>query len=418
MKFRIVLCLILTLLASTLVAGNFISFTNNPKLSISSDSGGSSSSGYIWQKLYSGPNWKIATTSSPVNYSGIGNWLNEIYDSEMPTIGMSQIGCSTHNAYGGSVLLPNGRILAVPSSIDQFAYWEPVSYTSITSFGPSFSGNQKFRGALLATPNLAVAIPYQYARPIIYNIASNTFINGPTHNMGAEAYWGGTVMPDGRCLFSPYKADYIGIFDPVANTFTQGPAHGCATEPAYTGACPTGSNTVVLAPYNSECFGLYDYSTNTYVKGASVKPGVNTISGGELCIDGRIVYAPFNGCVFWFWPDGMASGTTVYGLTPGLEYSAWFSGSVPLPNGDVFFAPYNDPCPYIFNYRSTASGTMYPVGYNNDDEITHSATIATTGLVMCTSNSNWPWNGAHMLIYTPFTGLDIDWVTSPFVNRP
>jgi hypothetical protein len=88
-----------------------------------------------------------------------------------------------------------------------------------------------------------------------------TYIDGPLHGQGDDAFAGATLMPNGKVMLVPCKSLNIGIYDPVANTYTNGPAHGKVGAAFYTSTLmPNGK--VMLTPYDSPNIGIYDPKLN------------------------------------------------------------------------------------------------------------------------------------------------------------
>ena len=94
-----------------------------------------------------------------------------------------------------------------------------------------------------------------------YSVGVATYTDGPEHGKGAGAFFGSTLLPNGKVMLPPFKSPNIGIYDPVANTYTNGPAHGKGNY-AFRGSTLMPNGKVVLTPYKSPNIGIYDPKLN------------------------------------------------------------------------------------------------------------------------------------------------------------
>ena len=88
-----------------------------------------------------------------------------------------------------------------------------------------------------------------------------TYTDGPTHGQGAGAFFGSTLMPNGKVLLTPYNSANIGLYDPSDNSYTNGPAHGKGADAFYSSTLmPNGK--VMLTPRDSTTISIYDPKLN------------------------------------------------------------------------------------------------------------------------------------------------------------
>ena len=209
--------------------------------------------------------------------------------------------------YCGGVLLPDGRVLAVPS------YIPPQS---------------------VSEDNVGIGI---------YDPKTNEFHENFGHTSKTRTshlynqYSGGVLMPDGRVLFVPNASSAIGLYDPRTNTFADGPT---LSYTGYVGGvlCPDGR--VVLVPDTASYIYMFDPVTNT----ATAAISATGYRGGVLLRDGRVAMVPSTSRgVLMFNPDRYSSTTPVSGCptedTTKCSVGAYF-GAVVLPNGTVVLAPH------------------------------------------------------------------------------
>ena len=81
------------------------------------------------------------------------------------------------------------------------------------------------------------------------------YFSGPTHGEGETAFFGATLAPDGRVIFSPRDSSNVGIFDPSDDSYTSGPTHG-EGEGAFQGATLAPGGRVIFVPFDSSNVGI------------------------------------------------------------------------------------------------------------------------------------------------------------------
>jgi hypothetical protein len=115
-----------------------------------------------------------------------------------------------------------------------------------------------FIGSTLMPNGKVMLVPNKSDYIGIYDPASSTYTNGPTHGQGANAFIGSTLMPNGKVMLVPNKSDYIGIYDPASSTYTNGPAHGQGDD-AFYGSTLLPNGKVMLVPFGLLYkIGIYD----------------------------------------------------------------------------------------------------------------------------------------------------------------
>jgi len=219
--------------------------------------------------------------------------------------------------YAGGVLLPDGRVVFVPRDSKVLGIYNPSSntFTETTYTGTTLDGSNtnttKYAGGVLLPDGRVVFVPSSSNKLGIYAPSSDTFtettytgttLNGS--NTNTVKYFGGVLLPDGRVVFVPQNSNKLGIYAPSSDTFT---------ETTYTGTTLDGSNTDtykyaggVLIPDGRVVFvtqaynksGIYNPTADTYTETTytSTKLDGTTTGdkyhGGVLLPDGRVVFVP------------------------------------------------------------------------------------------------------------------------------
>ncbi len=89
-----------------------------------------------------------------------------------------------------------------------------------------------------------------------YSVGVATYTDGPAHGKGTGAFFGSTLLPNGKVLLVPFSVNRnIGIYDPIENTYTNGPAHGKGNS-AFIGSTLMPNGKVMLTPNSSANIGI------------------------------------------------------------------------------------------------------------------------------------------------------------------
>jgi hypothetical protein len=252
--------------------------------------------------------------------------------------------------YSDGVLLPDGRVVLVPSNAMTIGCFNPATnaysvvvdtsrYAHVAHTGVYIG--RIYSGGVLLRDGRVVFVPHNSIVVGIFDPTTNTYNTIPGAPGGA-AYSDGVLLRDGRVLFVPYCATTIGIFDPVTNAYSTVPGvqvHG--TSGAYKSGVLLNDGRVVFVPWNAMKAGIFNPATNEYREVAQRSPtGFMHYSAeyanGVLLPDGRVLFVPRD-----TWNIGIFDPVTNrYGViqgTPGKYLM--FSGGVLLPDGRVVFVP-------------------------------------------------------------------------------
>jgi hypothetical protein len=189
-------------------------------------------------------------------------------------------------------------VVLVPSNNDAIGLYDPVinNFTAGPSvpLGSGRTGDHgsRYFGGVLLPDGRVVLVPSNAAAIGLYDPDTSTFTAGPnvpTDSSGyhESMYCGGVLLPDGRVVLVPNNAAALGLYDPVNNTFTIGPS-----VLGYAGGVLLSDGRVVLVPKNAAAIGLYDPATSNFTTGPNGRTPCGTSSnylGGVLLPDGRVV---------------------------------------------------------------------------------------------------------------------------------
>jgi len=176
--------------------------------------------------------------------------------------------------YAGGVLLPDGRVVFVPSSSNKLGIYAPSSdtFTETTYTGTTLNGSNtntvKYFGGVLLPDGRVVFVPQNSNKLGIYAPSSDTFTEttytGTTldgSNTDTYKYAGGVLIPDGRVVFVTQAYNKSGIYNPTADTYTETTytstkLDGTTTGDKYHGGVLLPDGRVVFVPSGSNKLGI------------------------------------------------------------------------------------------------------------------------------------------------------------------
>ncbi len=273
------------------------------------------------------------------------------------TIGLFNPSTNTYSTiaagglYSGGVLLPDGRVVFVPAGATTIGMFNPTTNTYTTPVS-GLPGGGAYQSGVLLPDGRVLFVPHNATTIGFFNPTTNTY-STLAGAPGSAAYLGGVLLPDGRVVFVPCNSGNIGIFNSVTNTFST--ISVPTPSVAYQGGVLLPDGRVLFVPRQSSSIGLFNPSTNTYSTiPMSPAPGTDGYIGGMLLPDGRVLFVPYNATTF-----GLFNPTTnTYSTISGAPGSSAYSGGVLLPDGRVVFVPYSATTVGLFHQPIPASREM------------------------------------------------------------
>ena len=111
------------------------------------------------------------------------------------------------------------------------------------------------------TPNgNVVCVPYTNGNVVVLNPATGVFSN-ITATGGANGFAGGTLLPNGQVALTPFTNSNVGLFNPTTLTFANITPQGVSTSNAYFGASLTTDGRVVFCPNQAQYVGVLNTVT-------------------------------------------------------------------------------------------------------------------------------------------------------------
>ena len=122
------------------------------------------------------------------------------------------------------MLLPDGRVVFVPSKTANIGLYDPVinKFTPGPSAGDAGSSDFKYTGGVLLSDGRVVFVPWSTSNMAprttanigLYEPATNKFTSGPSAGSGG-LYQGGVLLLDGRVVFVPTNSHVLGLYEPA-----------------------------------------------------------------------------------------------------------------------------------------------------------------------------------------------------------
>jgi hypothetical protein len=197
------------------------------------------------------------------------------------------------DAFYGGTLLPDGRVFFNPAyQSTTIGLFNPAdnSYSTVTISVTLSGGTSAYMGCVLIPDGRVVMVPSSATSIGIFTPTTNTFSTVSNITMsGGNAYAGGVLLPDGRVFFVAHQATTFAIFDP--NTYTLITIPGSSVSGAYSGGVLLPDGRVLCIPAAATSFAIVNPNTLEVTFGSGV-PGTWAHIGGVLIPDGRIICAP------------------------------------------------------------------------------------------------------------------------------
>jgi hypothetical protein len=194
--------------------------------------------------------------------------------------------------FGGCYTSVN-TIVAIPSD-----YARPVvidtSANTTTAFGTSDSGEEKYRGGVYVGDGQVVAIPFNSTQPMLIDVNERTTLKFGTADSVAEKYHGGVYLGDKKVLAIPFNSTQPAIIDAAARTITKFGATD-NTSAKYGGGVYIGNGKVIAMICNETRFAMIDTVSRTVTPfGANFSSAWYYHYSGIYTGNGKIVCPPFD----------------------------------------------------------------------------------------------------------------------------
>jgi hypothetical protein len=219
---------------------NRVGILNPVNYSFSTVSTSTSINNMHWGAVYE-PTGNVIMTPTTTSNVGIFNTSTNTY---------SRVSFATDGSfpiYVGSVLLPDGRVLFVPNSTSNIGVYTPstATYSNVT-----VTVNGKYAGGVLLSNGNVFMVPNtQSSNACIYNPTLNTLsnvagLNGVVIGGGGQAS-GAVAIPDGRVVIFPARDNSGGsivIYNSKTGAYSAVPGTASVT---YANASAMGGGTLV-----------------------------------------------------------------------------------------------------------------------------------------------------------------------------
>lgn len=163
-------------------------------------------------------------------------------------------------AFSGGAKTPAGIIVCVPEAVGWVGLYNPLTNVYVLGpyVNPPTTNSPYAEGVLTQDGTKVIFVPYNSPYVGIYDIASNTFSNGPAHGKGLDmgAFEGGALSPDGNIVFFSSKSTTLGIYNPYTNVYSDGPAVTGGLPYGFSRGGWDGASAMVLSPFNNERIGV------------------------------------------------------------------------------------------------------------------------------------------------------------------
>ena len=261
---------------------------------------------------------------------------------------------STGNLFSGAALANNGKVV-----------FAPYTANAVGMFDPSAPPGERFEFESFDRAHLETLIG------------------------SSGSFNGATTASNGKVIFTPSRANAVGVFDPSDNSLELvdisapsasvdlGDFSSFTDGDKFSGAALAHNGKVIFAPYTAKGVGVFDPSDNSFVLvdiSAHSPPSVNLgfrssngfvmsakFSDTVAASDGKIVFAPHFGTlgsvnsvgVF----DPSDNSFQLEGISHITDTNKAFNGAAVSDDGRIFFAPYDSDAVGV--YSRGAAHTKY-----------------------------------------------------------
>jgi hypothetical protein len=271
--------------------------------------------------------------------------------SSNPVYGNLVAGPGGSSAFGGSVLLPDNRILFVPQNASNVGFFTPSTgiFSNVAVPGITAAGN-KFRGGVLVPNGNVVFIPWNNSNVGLYNPVANIYSNIQIYAAAAGSglrFQGGVLSPTGNVVMVPRDSANIGIFNPTTLAMTNvGPIAGQGLSLFGSGVLLPNGNVVMSPMGSSGNIGMYNTALFTTAGYSNVGPITSSLTweSAVLAPNGNVIFPPSTSTNVVVYNPTFVSSPIATGGYSNIQLGKiggtnYFQGGTLLPSGNVIFTP-------------------------------------------------------------------------------
>lgn len=349
----------------------------------------------------------ISSTCNASSTVGGSSWWST---SQTPVYGNVATGPKGTSDYGGSVLLPDGRVLFVPQSASNVGFFNPATgtFSAVVPVGLGTVSGQ-FRCGVLVPNGNVVFVPWNSSNVGLFNPVTYAYANIAVGASPASGCFQGAVLsPTGNVVMVPRGSANIGIFNPTTRTLTNvGPIAGAAN---FGSGVLLPNGNVFMTPIGAANVGMYN--TASYVASGfsniAVGFGALNLETTVLAPNGNVVCPPST------WANAVmyspSAGTFSNIVVGGAGSGNFFQGGTLLPSGNIICCPADasnvgmiDPVARTYSncaFVSTATGKFY------------GCTLIPDGRVVFT-----PASSANVGVLNTLTPAPVEFCRAPYFNK-
>ena len=192
----------------------------------------------------------------------------------------------------GGVCIPDGRVVFAPGKgSPNVLIYDPAT-NKCRAGAAHGQGGQAFTGTVLLPDGKVLFVPFDAGSIGIYDPVEDSIVLASVNNTAGAKFVSGVILPDGRVLLIPRSSPAFGIYNPDDNSYTVKAAHNKGGNAFTGGVLAPDGRTVICEPYYSNAVGKYDIATDTYSDIAVHGKRQSAFEGSVALPDGRIVLVP------------------------------------------------------------------------------------------------------------------------------
>lgn len=298
---------------------------------------------------------------------------SSIYD---PSTGVfSKLNSPIPAGFANAILLPNGNVCLLPGTPKNICIWSPQKNTLFTSSIDLSITNvsMPYNGGTLLPDGRIMLTPYERKDgTVIYDPLTDTIkhiYSSAFTTVGGKGFFSGALSIDGKYVYlTPHDSQQmvrVTLAEPHVVSFVGVGGTGVSQTGAFSSSVQLPNGKLFLTPFNASSAALYDPVANTITligTGLFSANGQNYITS-ILLPDGRVCMIPYKATAFAFYnfKDESFTFSKAVGDTPEK-----FRGATVLENGNVFVAPFQEKRAIILNpghqqgfTRATVTGLFF-----------------------------------------------------------